>query len=189
MGTGETLTPSGSVGDGNGGANYAVSFANNTAGAITTLAIVVTAASGTKVYDGTTTTTATPSITSGSLATGDTAAFSEAFTTRNEGPGRTLTAAGSVSDGNSGNNYAVTWVSNTTGQITPRLITVTAAAGTKVYDGTTSSAVARRSPAAAWPAATRRPSARPTTTRTWAPARRSRRAGRWPTAMAGPTTR
>ena len=119
-----------------------MNFANNTAGAITTLAIVVTAASGTKVYDGTTTTTATPSITSGSLAPGDTAAFSEAFTIKNAGPGRTLKPAGSVSDGNGGANYAVTLVNNTTGQITPLPITVTAAAATKVYDGATSSAVA-----------------------------------------------
>ena len=55
------------------------------------------------------------------------------------GTGKTLTAAGSVNDGNGGSNYAVTFVANTTGQITPRAITVTAATATKVYDGTTSS--------------------------------------------------
>ena len=73
------------------------------------------------------------------LVAGDTPAFTETFDTRNVGTGKTLTAAGSVNDGNGGNNYAVTFVSNTTGQVT--------AAGdhghrghrTKVYDGTTSS--------------------------------------------------
>ena len=34
-GTGKTLTPSGTVNDGNGGANYAVTFVNNTTGVIT----------------------------------------------------------------------------------------------------------------------------------------------------------
>ena len=33
-GTGKTLTPTGTVNDGNGGANYAYTFANNTTGVI-----------------------------------------------------------------------------------------------------------------------------------------------------------
>ena len=70
---------------------------------------------------------------------GDTAAFTETFDTRNVGTGKTLTPAGSVNDGNGGNNYAVTFAANTTGQITPLAITVTAATSTKAYDGTTSS--------------------------------------------------
>ena len=78
-------------------------------------AITVTAATSTKGYDGTTSSTATPTITAGSLATGDTAAFTETFDTRNVGTGKTLTAAGSVNDGNGGNNYAVTFAANTTG--------------------------------------------------------------------------
>ena len=41
--------------------------------------------------------------------------------------GKTLTASGSVADGNSGNNYAVTFVDNTAGTITAKAITVTAA--------------------------------------------------------------
>ena len=52
------------------------------------------------------------------LVSGDTAAFTETFDTRNAGTGKTLTPAGSVNDGNGGNNYAVTFVTNTTGQIT-----------------------------------------------------------------------
>ena len=75
-----------------------------------------------------------------SLVTGDTAAFTETFDTRNVGTGKTLTPAGSVNDGNGGNNYAVTFVATTaTGQITPLAITVAAASSTKGYDGTTSS--------------------------------------------------
>ena len=138
-GTGKTLTAAGSVNDGNGGNNYAVTFVTNTTGQITAEAITVTAATATKGYDGTTSSTATPTITAGSLVSGDTAAFTESFTTKNAGSGQTLAAAGSVNDGNSGNNYTVTFVTNTTGQITAEAITVTAATATKGYDGTTSS--------------------------------------------------
>ena len=91
-------------------------------------------------YDGTTAAAATPTITTGSLATGDTANFTETYDTQNVGTGKTLTPAGSVNDGNGGNNYTVTFVTNTTGVITTRAITVTAATNTKIYDGTTSAA-------------------------------------------------
>jgi hypothetical protein len=106
---------------------------------VTPLAITVTAATCTKVYDGTTLAAATPTITSGSLVAGDTAAFTEAFDDKNVHTGKTLTPAGSANDGNGGNNYAVTFVTDTTGQTTPLAITVTAATDTKVYDGTTPS--------------------------------------------------
>ena len=87
---------------------------------VTPLPITVTAAGNTKTYDGTTAATAAPTITSGSLVSGDTAAFSETYDVRNASSGLSLTAAGSVSDGNNGSNYAVTFVAATTGQITAR---------------------------------------------------------------------
>ena len=118
VGTGKTLTPSGSVSDGNSGNNYAVTFAKNRTGVITARAITVTAVTDTKVYDGTTTSAATPAITVGTLAPGDTANFTEAFDNKNVGTGKRLTPSGSVSDGNSGNNYAVTFAKNRTGVIT-----------------------------------------------------------------------
>src|SRR6202008_923945 len=115
VGTSLTLTPSGSVSDGNSGNNYAVTFATNTTGQITARAITVTAATNTKGYDGTTSATATPTGTGGSIVAGDTAAFNETYDNKNGGTGKTLTPAGSVNDGNGGNNYAVTVVTNTTG--------------------------------------------------------------------------
>jgi hypothetical protein len=139
VGTGKTLTPAGSVTDGNSGNNYSVTFANNTTGAITARAITVTAATDSKGYDGTTSSTGVPTITSGSLVGGDTANFTQAFANKNVGTGKTLIPSGSVTDGNSGNNYGVTFVNNTTGSITARAITVTAATDSKQYDGTTSS--------------------------------------------------
>ena len=45
----------------------------------------------------------------GSLAAGDTACFAESFDTAASGVGKTLTPFGSVNDGNSGDNYAVTF--------------------------------------------------------------------------------
>ena len=141
-GTGKTLYATDyTVNDSNGGSNYLVTFVANTTGEIVARAITVTAASSTKTYDGSTSTTATPTITAGGLVAGDTVAFTEAFETKNAGTGETLTAAGSVNDGNDGSNYAVTFAADTTGQITARAITVTAATNTKNYDGTVSAAV------------------------------------------------
>jgi autotransporter-associated beta strand protein len=116
-GMGLTLTPAGSVDDGNGGNNYAVTFANSTAGQITARAITVTAAPCIKDYDGTTASTAAPTITGGSLVGGDTAAFSEAYDSSSPGTGITLSPQGSVNDGNWGWNYSVSYVANTTGEI------------------------------------------------------------------------
>ena len=66
--------------------------------------------------------------------------FTETFNNGNVGTGKTLTAVGVVNDGNAGDNYLVTFVADTTGEITARAITVTAQTDTKGYDGTTSSA-------------------------------------------------
>jgi hypothetical protein len=100
---------------------------------ITRRPITVTAATDSKVYDGTTSSVGVPTITTGSLAAGDSAAFTQTFDTRNVGTGKTLAAAGSVTDGNSGTNYTVAFVNNTTGTITARPLTTTADAKSKVY--------------------------------------------------------
>jgi len=139
-GSGKTLTPRGSVSDGNNGANYNLSFPTATTGTILPLAITVTAAANSKTYDGTTSAASKPAITTGALITPDTASWSEAYDTRNAGSNKTLTPTGTVSDGNGGNNYTVTPVRVSTGTILPLAITVTAAANTKTYDGTTSAA-------------------------------------------------
>ncbi len=64
----------------------------------------MTAATNTKGYDGTTTASATPTVTGG-LVSGDTAVFTETYDTKTWD--RTLTASGFVNDGNSGNNYTI----------------------------------------------------------------------------------
>ncbi len=118
VGTGKVLTPSGTVSDGNSGNNYAVTFVTNTTGVITTRPITVTAVTDTKVFDGTTSSSKVPTITVGSLADSDTATWTQTFNTSDVGTGKILIPAGTVSDGNSGNNYTVTFVNDTTGVIT-----------------------------------------------------------------------
>ena len=138
IGIGKTLTPAGAVNDGNSGNNYNVTFVSANSGVISARPITVTAVANTKVYDGTTTAVTPPTITSGTVGTGDTAGFIETYNNRNAGSGKTLTPGGAVSDGNSGNNYNVTFVSTATGVITSEPVTVTAAPNIKGYDGTTS---------------------------------------------------
>ncbi len=83
-------------------------------------AITVTAATDSKVADGTTDSSATPMITSGSLASGDTDDFTQAFDTPAAGTGKTLTPTGTVMRGatDMATSYLVTWA-NATGTITP----------------------------------------------------------------------
>ena len=126
--------------DGNSGANYSVTFTSVATGVITARAISVAAVTDSKAYDGTTNSTAVPVITVGTLASGDTAAFTQSFNNKSVGTGKTLTPAGSVNDGNSGANYSVAFSSVSTGAITGRAITVTATTDSRTYDGTAASA-------------------------------------------------
>ncbi len=140
VGTGLTLTPGGTVNDGNDGNNYTYTFVPDDTGVITAEALTITAADDTKVYDGTTIASGVPTITSGSLQGSDTGAFIETYSTQNVGSGLTLTPSGVVNDGNGGDNYTYTFDSVSTGVITAEALTITAVADTKVYDGTTSAA-------------------------------------------------
>jgi hypothetical protein len=94
---GDTITATHTPGTGFSGSS------GTTTETVMVLSITVTAVADTKVYDGTTAAAATPTITSGSLVAGDTAAFSETLDTRNVGTGKSLIAVGSVNDGNGGN--------------------------------------------------------------------------------------
>ena len=105
---------------------------------VTPLSLTVTAVPTTKTYDGTTTSTGTPIITSGMLVTTDTGSFIQQYGTKNAGTGLTLTPSGFVTDGNGGNNYIVTYVPVTTGVINPLAVVLL---GTRLYDGTTNAIV------------------------------------------------
>ncbi|RYD96025.1 MAG: gliding motility-associated C-terminal domain-containing protein, partial [Sphingobacteriales bacterium] len=135
VGSGKTLTASGLIlNDGNNGNNYAVNYLANTSGVITVKSIHVTAQADSRTYDGTTISSILPKV--DALETGDliTQQPKQSFDNKNVGSGKTLTASGlSLNDGNSGNNYAVNYVSQPAGEITPARLTYIANAAAKVY--------------------------------------------------------
>ncbi len=133
VGTAKTVTVTGLSLSGDDKDNYTVNDSTTTTADITTRAITVTASTNTKTYDGTTDAAATPTITSGSLASGDTAGFTETYDTQHVGTSKTLTPAGTVSDGNGGANYNVTFADDTTGAIEMLALTLTADPQTKIY--------------------------------------------------------
>ena len=126
-GTGKSLTASGLVmADGNGGNNYSVSYVTNSQGVITPALLTVTAQADSRVYDGTTASSAAPVVSGATYDTVGTAA-TQSFDNRNAGTGKSLTAAGLVmADGNGGNNYSVSYVTNSQGVITPAPLSIIA---------------------------------------------------------------
>ncbi|MFH1479102.1 MAG: YDG domain-containing protein, partial [Candidatus Omnitrophota bacterium] len=125
VGTGYTLSLSGSdlVG------------AETTSFNIIARPITVTAVTDTKVYDRNTDSTGTPTITEGSLVDGDTVTWIQTFDSKNAGTEKALTPSGTIDDGNSGNNYDITFINDTTGVIETKAITVDGiAANNKEYD-------------------------------------------------------
>ena len=123
VGIGIAVTVSGVTVTGTNSGDYSVTQQTGLTANITARPVTVTAASNSKVYDGTTSAAAVPAITPMPVS-GDTANFTETYDTKGVGTGKTLTPAGSVSDGNSGNNYAVSFVTNTSGVITQEVISV-----------------------------------------------------------------
>ncbi len=121
------------VSDGNGGANYSITYVGDNF-TITTRGITITADTGqTKVY-GNSDPALTQTITSGSLAGGDTLTGSQARAAgENVGTYAINQGTLTVSDGNGGANYSITYVGDNF-TITPRGITITADAGqSKVF--------------------------------------------------------
>lgn len=118
-GTTKTMIPSGVVTDGNSGSNYVYTFVNSTNGTITKRPLTITAASNTKLYDGSSNCATLPGVTSGAVQSGDAAGFVQNYNNAAVGTGKTITASGVVNDGNTGNNYTYTFVNNTSGIINP----------------------------------------------------------------------
>ncbi len=96
-------------------------------------ALLLEAVTNTKGYDATTSAAALPVVV-GLQGTDTISGLTETYADAAIGTGKVLTPAGTINDGNGGNNYTVTDVSNNTGVITPALI-VTPAAGQSVVYG------------------------------------------------------
>ncbi|MBV9569183.1 MAG: filamentous hemagglutinin N-terminal domain-containing protein [Hyphomicrobiales bacterium] len=126
---GSTLSASGLVNDGNGGGNYAITFAN-AAGTITKAALTVTELSDNKVFDGTTGSTVSAQV-SGLKGTDSVSGLGESFVSANAGSRAMALGGLTVNDGNGGGNYSLTIV-NATGTITPAQLTITANNATQV---------------------------------------------------------
>jgi alpha-L-arabinofuranosidase len=135
VGSGKTVTVAGLAISGASVGNYALSSSSVSAaiGTIVPTNITVTAAANNKFYDTTTGAATLPVITAGSVQNGDTANFIEAYGGSNVGIGLTLTPSGIVSDGNSGNNYGYSFVSNANGTIQPATLTYTAISAIMSY--------------------------------------------------------
>jgi hypothetical protein len=147
VGTAKPVNVTGISISGAGASNY--TLANTTASttaSITAKPITVTAVPDTKLYDGTTTSTGIPKVSSAAVA-GDKTNFIQTFDSRVVGGRRKLTPSGSVTDGNAGKNYAVTFVAITVpggGVITARTVIGGITAASKTYDRTTSATIAGR---------------------------------------------
>ncbi|MFP6847679.1 MAG: GLUG motif-containing protein [Pseudomonas sp.] len=135
-GTGKTVSTSGvTVSDGNNGGNYDVTYADNMSSTIDKASITVSTSDVSKTYDGTTSAAGSAVLIGGTLFNSDSLSGGVfAFTDANAGTGKTVTADGvTVSDGNNGGNYDVTYVDNTSSTIDKASITVTANGGTSTY--------------------------------------------------------
>jgi hypothetical protein len=123
--------------------NYLISGGTTFTGAngvITPKAVTLTAGSSSKIYDGTTSIAATASdlaaLTSQLGVAGDKVdAITLTFSNRNTGINKSLTpSAVAISDGQSGQNYQITYAANTFSSITPKAVTLTPQATSKTYD-------------------------------------------------------
>jgi len=149
VGNTHVLTPSGlTVRNGLGAdvtGNYTINYVTNSTGVINKLGVIVTAVTDTRVYNGTLISTVVPSV--GALASGDVvnAIPTQVFDNANVGTGHILTPSGLTIKNGIGTdvtlNYTITYIPISTGVITSYSVNVTAITDTKIYDGTTASAL------------------------------------------------
>ncbi len=146
-GTGKAVTATGStlVNGGNGGlaANYTISNPTGLIASILPRTLTVTGVTATtRAYDGTLAATLSGGSLSG-LVSGETLVVSGGtgtFADKNAGTGKAVTVTGvGVADGTGlASNYTVSNPTGVTGDITPKVLTITGlSASNKVYDGTT----------------------------------------------------
>ncbi len=135
QGTGKTVTVTGLAISGASAANYTLSgtSVSGAVGTINKTNLTVTAAANTKPYDGTNTAAATPTVTAGSIQSGDTSGFTESYDNKNVGTGKSLTPSGLANDGNGGNNYNYTFVATANGTITTVPLTYAANPASMTY--------------------------------------------------------
>jgi len=144
VGGNKTLTPEGSVNDGNSGNNYAVAFNLVLTGVITQKTINVIAKHDEKPYDGTIDSDEDPTVDELVTGVGESGVKDsiktypiQKFDTKDVGTGKILTPSElEIDDGNGGNNYIINYIDDITGKIIAKELTVTGATTiSKPYDG------------------------------------------------------
>ncbi|QWD79425.1 autotransporter-associated beta strand repeat-containing protein [Polynucleobacter sp. MWH-Spelu-300-X4] len=122
-GQNKTLTISGGTLTGADSANYTASISGSATATITAKAVTLTAPSITKAYDGLltyTTQAADRAAIASALVGGDTiSAITLVYSDKNVGTSKTVTPSSvTISDGNNGNNYTVTYAAANSGTVT-----------------------------------------------------------------------
>ena len=142
-GTGKTVNYTGVALSGDEKDNYTIAATATGKGTINKANITISVEDMTKTYDGGTGTADAAGgnlkVTSGTLFAGDEMSDgTKTFTDKNAGTGKTVTVSGvTITDGNNGGNYNVTYADNTTSTIYKKDIIVSFDTTTKTYDGTT----------------------------------------------------
>ncbi len=122
--------------------NYTINSTAAGTGTINKAALTVKANALNKTYDGTTEGTGGTYETTGLFAPDTFTGAALNFTDKNAGSGKTLNVSGGIiNDGNGGNNYTITYVSNSGSTIAPKAITVSFSDADKTYDGTLEAAI------------------------------------------------
>ncbi|MCX6876279.1 MAG: YDG domain-containing protein [Verrucomicrobia bacterium] len=136
VGSDKPVTVTGTTLGGAQTANYTLTQQPGLTANITPLPLTVSAVSTTKTYDGTLTAAGTPTL-APPLAAGDlTGTLAQAFEDGNAGVGtKVIIPSITIDDGNSGANYAVTVVNDSTGTIHPAAAIITLGNLTHTYDG------------------------------------------------------
>lgn len=139
VGTGKAINVTGISLVGADALNYTIASTGSANASIFAAPITLASSTVNKTYDGSVGAPGTATVSAGTLFGGDSLSGGTfAFTDKNVGPGKTVTASGiTVNDGNGGANYLVSYANNTSSSISPAGLTVTAPTITKVYDGTT----------------------------------------------------
>lgn len=144
VGVNKSIVSSGLViADGNSGNNYVVAlYVPNNNGVITAAPIVVSAISDSILYNKSKASLKSPLVEGILLPDLMATAPVQTFDNENVGVNKVLTASGLlVNDGNGGNDYIISYETDTKGQISAIPLTVTAQTDSKTYDGSVSSAV------------------------------------------------
>jgi len=117
------------------GYSYTPTSLSANVGVITPASLTLAAVSGSKVYNGSTVSTAASTVTAGTLY--DVGTLTQNYDNKNVGTGKTLTPSIIFTDPANANNYTITLQNSTGGEITAKALTASlTGTAEKVYDGT-----------------------------------------------------